>query len=72
MQCFDVLFSRTRNKAEIDLFIRDDQGSYVSAQTQCFSLILGVGKGRAMRLLYALRRVKELHINNVIFELDSK
>jgi len=37
----------------------------VLAQTQCFFSMLSVDEEEAMSLLYALKWVEELHVNNV-------
>ncbi|GAU39132.1 hypothetical protein TSUD_23110 [Trifolium subterraneum] len=56
----------------IGVCIRDDQGQFVLAKTKWYSPILDVDTGEALGLLSALKWVKDLHLNNVVFELDSK
>ncbi|GAU17355.1 hypothetical protein TSUD_232310 [Trifolium subterraneum] len=65
-------FSRSRNKVGIGVCIRDDQGQFVLAKTEWYSPILDVDTGEALGLLSALKWVKDLHLNSVLFELDSK
>ncbi|GAU38731.1 hypothetical protein TSUD_208420 [Trifolium subterraneum] len=68
----DASFSRSRNKVGIGVCIRDDQGQFVLAKTEWYSPILDVDTGEALGLLSALKWVKDLHLNSVVFELDSK
>jgi len=44
----------------------------VLAKTEWFSPILKVDVGESLGLLSAIRWLKDLHINNVVFESDSK
>jgi len=52
--------------------IRDDKGSFVLAKIEWILPILKVDEGEDLGILFAIRWLKDLHINNVIFELDSK
>ncbi|MCH93703.1 cytochrome P450, partial [Trifolium medium] len=68
----DASFSSSRNKVGIGVCIRDDQGRFVLAKTEWYSPLLDVDVGESMGLLSAVTWVKELHLNSVVFELDSK
>ena len=70
----NAAFSHDRDRVDIGICICDcdDQGSYVLAHTQWLSPLLDVDEGEAMGLLFALRWVKELQLNNVSFEFDCK
>jgi ribonuclease HI len=56
----------------IGVCIRDDQGQFVLAKTEWHSPILDVDTGEALGLLSAMKWMRDLHLNNVVFELDSK
>lgn len=68
----DVAFSMATNRVGIGICIRDEHGSFVLTKIEWFSPILKVDECEALGLLLAIRWLKELNINNVIFELDSK
>jgi ribonuclease HI len=56
----------------IGICIRDDQGQFVRAKMVWYSPILDVDIGEALGLLTAMKWMRDLHLNNVVFELDSK
>jgi ribonuclease HI len=56
----------------IGMCIRDAEGNFVLAKTEWFLPISSVEEGETTSLLIALRWVKDLEIENVDFELDSK
>lgn len=76
MRCFkynvDASLDRARIKVGLRMCIRDEQGSYVIAKYKCLSTMINVDEGETLELLYALRWINELQINNMIFELYSK
>ncbi|GAU43479.1 hypothetical protein TSUD_244010 [Trifolium subterraneum] len=68
----DASFLRHNNKVGICICIRDDQGAFILAKTEWFSLKSEVHTGEALGLLAALNWVHELNLGPVEFELDSK
>jgi ribonuclease HI len=68
----DASFSRSRNKVGISVCIRDDQGQFILAKTECYSHILEVNTNEVLGLLSAKKWVKDLQLNSMMFELDSK
>ncbi len=52
--------------------IRDAEGVFVLARTEWFSPITDVDIGEAIRLLKAMEWVRDLHLWNMDFEVDSK
>jgi len=68
----DASFSNSLNKVGIDVCIRDEEGLFVLAKTEWFAPIVDVDLGEAMGLLTAMQWVKDLHLLNMDFELDSK
>jgi len=52
--------------------VRDVEGAFVLARTKWFSPITDVDIEEAIRLLKAMERVRDLHLWNMDFELDSK
>lgn len=68
----DTAFSTATNRVGIGTCIRVDQGSFVLAKTKWISPIIKVDEGEALGVSYAIRWLKDLRINNVIFVLDYK
>ncbi|KEH42726.1 hypothetical protein MTR_1g074240 [Medicago truncatula] len=56
----------------IDICIRDDQGEFVMAKTDCFSPLCDVDVGEAVGLHTTLQWVVNLHYDDVDFVSDSK
>jgi hypothetical protein len=56
----------------ISVCIRDDQGQFILAKTEWYSHILEVDTGEALSLLSTKKWVKDLQLNSMMFELDSK
>lgn len=56
----------------MDCCLQDEDGNFIKSFTIWFNPILIVREGEAMGLLYALCWDKDLGIQNVIFDLDSK
>jgi len=68
----DASFSDSLNMVGIGICIRDDQGDFVMAKTDCFSPLCDVDVGEVVGLHTALQWVADLHYDNVDFVLDSK
>ena len=68
----DASFSNSLNRTEIGVCIRDSEGNFVIAKTAWITPILDVDVGEAPGLLSALQWVKELNLENMDFETDSK
>lgn len=68
----DAAFFMAKNWVGIGICIQDDQGCFFLVKTEWISPILSVDKGKAIGLVYVIRWVKELYLNNVAFKLDSK
>lgn len=68
----DAAFFKESNRVGIGICIRDDNGRLVKARTSWSTPLLDVPEGEAIGLLYAIRWAKELNLNNITFELDSK
>ena len=68
----EASFSDSLNMVGIGICIRDDQGDFVMAKTDCFSPLCDVDVGEVVGLHIALHWVSDLHYDNVEFVLDSK
>jgi len=68
----DASFCHARNRVDIGLCIRDDEGHYVLAKTEWMSPLLDVDLGEALGLLSTMYWVCDLQLGIVDFELDSK
>jgi len=68
----DASFSDSLNMVGIGICIRDDQGEFVMAKTNCFSPLCDVDVGKAIGLHTTLQWVADLHYDHVDFVLDSK
>ncbi|GAU49614.1 hypothetical protein TSUD_407740 [Trifolium subterraneum] len=64
-------FSTILDKVGIGVCIRDDQGSFVLANTEWFSPITNVDIGEALGLLHGMKWIQDLQLEHVDFELDS-
>jgi len=67
----DASFSDSLNMVGIGICIRDDQGEFVMAKTDCFSPICDVDVGEAVGLRTALQWMADHHYDHVDFVLDS-
>lgn len=47
-------------------------GQFVLAKTEQISPILDIDIGESLGLFHAMKQVRDLELNNVVFELDSK
>jgi len=56
----------------IGICIRDDQGEFVMAKTDCFYPLSDVDVGEVVGIHTALQWVADLHYHHVDFVLDSK
>ena len=56
----------------IDICIRDDQGEFVMAKTDCFSPLCDVNVGEVVGIHTTLQSAADLHYDHVDFVLDSK
>jgi hypothetical protein len=68
----DESFSPAANKVGISMCIRDGQGRFVCARTECFEPILDVDVSEALGLLSALRWIDELQLRDMDIEMDCK
>jgi len=68
----DASFSNSLNMVGIGICIRDDQGQFVMAKTDCFSPLCDVDIGETVGLHTTLQWVADLHYDHVDFVLDSK
>jgi len=68
----DASFSETLDIVGIGMFIRDAEGAFVLARTEWFSPTTDVDIGEAIGLLKAMEWVRDLHLWNMDFEVDSK
>jgi len=68
----DAFFSDSFDRVGIGICIRDEEGAFVVARTEWFSPMLGVDVGEALGLLKAMEWVRDLHLWNMDFEVDSK
>jgi ribonuclease HI len=68
----DAAFSENMDRVGIGICIRDMNGAFVLARTDCFSPIIDVDTGEALGLLQAMEWVRDLHLVNMDFEVDSK
>ena len=62
----------TENKLGIGMCIRNEEGRFIRAKTMWFSPVCSVDVGEALGLFYAIQWVRELRLQNVDFEVDSK
>jgi len=73
MKCnIDASFPNNENKIGIGICIRDDEGVFVIARTECLIPKCDVHIGEALGLLTAFQWVHELQLGPIEFELDSK
>ncbi|XP_045795091.1 uncharacterized protein LOC123889684 [Trifolium pratense] len=68
----DAAFSSLNNRVGIGVCIRDEDGAYVLAKYEQFTLLCDVKIGEALGLLSARNWVHDLNLGPVEFELDSK
>lgn len=68
----DSGFHQNLGLTSVDYCLQDEDGNFIKAFTVRFNPILTVKEEEARGLLHALSWVKDLGIQNVIFELDSK
>jgi len=68
----DASFPNNDNRVGIGVCIRDEEGAFVLAKTECFEHKHEVHIGEALGFLSALQRVHELRLGPIDFELDSK
>jgi len=68
----DASFSEALDIVGIGMCIRDSEGAFVLARTEWFSPITDVNIGEAIGLLKAMVWVRDLHLWNMDFEVDSK
>ncbi|KAK2457525.1 hypothetical protein QL285_004788 [Trifolium repens] len=68
----DASFSYSLNRTDIDMCIRDAEGTFVSAKTFNFSPRCAVPLGEAMGLLLAIQWLSDMAIDHVDIALDSK
>lgn len=68
----DASFSLSLNKVCISICIRDEDSAYVLGKYDLFSPICDVHVGETLGLLSTLKRVHDLNLGLVDFELDSK
>lgn len=68
----DAAFSSVWNRNGIGVCLRDDNGTYVLAQTRRFPTQLAVDVGEAMGLFHAIQWLTDMKFDNVDFVTDSK
>lgn len=68
----DASFSSEQNKVGIGICIRDEHDSFVLARTDWLYPPVDVDIGEALGLLTALQWLRDLQLQNVDFEVDSK
>ena len=68
----DAFFLESLDWVGIGICIRDEEGGFVLAQTKWFSPMLEVDVGKALGLLKAMELVKDIHLWNMDFKVDSK
>jgi hypothetical protein len=60
------------DKVGIRICIRDANGAFLLARTDCLSPIIDVDIGEALGLLQGMEWVRDLQLVNMDFEVDSK
>jgi len=56
----------------VGICVRDDYEAFVLTHTEWFTPMLGVYIGETLGLLSVIKRVKDLQMWNMDFEVDSK
>ena len=68
----DASFSNQLNRTGIGICIRDDEGTFVLAQTIPLSPVYSVAVGEALGLFHALQWLSDMQFDDVDVVLDSK
>jgi len=68
----DASFYASLNKVGFGACIRDANGNHVISRIECFTPLLDVEMGEAIRLLHVMQWANDLNLVNMDFETDSK